>query len=161
MTNVVTQRNVCFLMKIITLINQFEPGGSVSVLNEPFAFKGKAEFTLDGGETRHWIFNDEAVMLSLNPKDEELVLFEALDEELEPDTDIILYQGKEYEFSYEDAGTVSHVEGEVPLDEEERYMFTDYESDAGELVRLVKNDNTGEVKTYHGRVLSEDDIASL
>ena len=26
----------------------------------------------------------------------------------------------------------------VPLDEEERYMFTDYESDAGELVRLVK-----------------------
>ena len=94
-------------MKISDLL-AMELGESVSIANEPFTKMGQAELKLDDGTKMFWLYDDEDHMLSVAPDDEELVLFQQIQEEIEP-SDTILYQSKEYEFSYEDAGIVKHV----------------------------------------------------
>lgn len=138
-----------------------ELGASVSIFNEPFAYVGHALIELDGGQKMRWIYDDNDRMLSIMPDDDELMLFEIVDDELEPDNEVILYQGKEYEFSYEDAGKVVEVEAETATEEEDRFMFADYETSGGGIVRLISNANTGESHVYWGRMVSEDDLASL
>lgn len=137
-----------------------ELGESVSVFNKPFLYGGKARITLDNETKLYWFFDDEDGMLAISPEDEELYLFTQIDEELEPD-EVVLFQNKEYEFSYEDAGVVAEIEGEVEMEEDDRYLFSDYQSADGEIVRLVSNENTGEAVGYVGRIVSEDDITEL
>ena len=129
--------------------------------NEPFALAGKVTVELEGGDVRHWLFNTEGGLLSVSPDDEELVLFRSLDEEVEPENETIGFQGKDYEFSYEDAGTVGVAEGITPVEADERYTFTEYESDDGETIRLVRNDNTGESIAFVGSVVGEEDIVAV
>jgi hypothetical protein len=131
------------------------------VSNEPFTLSGKATVTLDGGEVRHWLFNAEGGMLSVSPDDEELVFYRSLDEEVEPEDENIGFQGKEYEFSYEDIGSVTEVDGDALVEPDERYTFSDYESDNGELIRLVRNENTGETMAFVGSVVGEDDVVAV
>jgi len=74
---------------------------------------------------------------------------------------MVLYQNKEYEFSYEDAGAVTGVDGDAETEEGDRYLFSDYESQDGRLIRLLSNENTGEVSAYVGQVVSEDDLSEI
>lgn len=138
-----------------------ELGTNVSVFNEPFHYVGRSELELDGGQKMLWLYDDDGGMLSITPEDEELVLFEKLDEELEPDGEMILYQNEEFEFSYEDAGNVTSMEGDSVTEEEDRYMFSDYESADGRVIRVVSNENTGEAGGYLGRVVAEEDLAEI
>ena len=140
---------------------KLELGRSVSVFNEPFVYLGRAELDLEGGQKMIWFYNDGDGMLSVTPGDDELVIFEKIDEELEPDGEMILYQNKEYEFSYEDAGNVSALEGESITEDDDRYIFSDYESTDGKVLRVVSNENTGENGAYLGLVVSEDDLAEI
>ena len=147
-------------MKISKLLS-LELGENISVLNQPFHFVGKAEVTLDDGTVNVWYYNDQSGLLTISAEEEEFVSFEHIEEELEPEANIILFQGKEYEFTYENAGKITNVEGDLISEEEDRYMFSDYDSADGEKVRLVKNENTGESMIYKGNVISEDDISEL
>ena len=146
-------------MKISDLL-AMELGESVSIANEPFTKMGQAELKLDDGTKMFWLYDDEDHMLSVAPDDEELVLFQQIQEEIEP-SDTILYQSKEYEFSYEDAGIVKHVEGDPLVEEEDRNVFSDYQSKDGETVRLITNENSGEVAGYVGRTVSEEDLSEI
>lgn len=139
---------------------RLELGESVSVFNKPFLYGGKARITLDNETKLYWFFDDEDGMLAVAPEEEELYLFTRIDEELEPD-ETLLFQNKEFEFSYEDAGVVKEIEGEVAMEEEDRYLFSDYQSADGEIVRLVNDENTGETVGYVGRIVSEDDLTEL
>lgn len=129
--------------------------------NEPFTYSGKATVELDGGDVRHWMFNADSGMLAVSPDDEELMMYRQLDEEIEPENETIGYHGKDYEFSYEDVGTVNAVEGDAQVESDERYAFTDYESDDGETIRLVRNENTGETMAYIGSLVGEDDVVAV
>jgi hypothetical protein len=133
---------------------------AVSVANKPFTYVGKSEVTLDDETVLYWFYDDDDAMLSIAPDDEELILFTKIEEEIEPD-DSILYQSKEHEFSYEAAGTVTKVEGDSITEEEDRYLFSDYQSAEGQIVRLISNENTGEVSAFVGRVVSEDDVSEI
>ncbi len=137
-----------------------ELGGSVSVFNHPFTYVGRSELTLDDESTVYWLYSEDDEMLSVSPDDEELILFEALEDEIEPD-DTVFFRGKEYEFNYENAGKISGVEGEAETEPDDRYLFTEYQSSEGERLRLVTNENTGEVSAYLGRVVSEDDLTEI
>lgn len=146
-------------MKISDLL-ALELGESVSVANEPFTKMGQAEVKLDDGTKMFWLYDDEDHMLSVAPEEDELVFFQQIQEELEP-SETILYQSKEYEFSYEDGGSVKHVEGDTLVEEEDHNAFSDYQSKDGETVRIITNDNSGEVISYAGRTVSEDDLSEI
>jgi len=139
---------------------RLELGETVSVFNKPFLYNGKARITLDNETKLYWYFDDEDGMLAIAPEEEELLLFTQIDEELEPD-EVVLFQNKEYEFTYEDAGVVAETDGETIIEEGDRYLFSDYQSADGELIRLVSNENTGETIGYVGRIVSEDDLTEL
>lgn len=148
-------------MTIEQILHDFEPGDELTVLNEPFSYKSKAVITLDGGDVRYWLFSEEENMLSISPDDEEMMLFRYLDEEVEPEDEMVLVGGKEYEFSYEDAGVVTETDGDLNAEEEDRFAIADYESENGDTVRLVTNENNGEVSAYQGKIVVEDDVAKL
>lgn len=146
-------------MKISDLLS-LDLGESVSVANEPFTKIGQAEMKLNDGTKMFWLYDDEDHMLSVAPDEDELVLFQKIQEEIEP-SDMILFQNKEYEFSYEDGGVVKKIEGDPFVDEEDHVVFSDYESKEGEIVRLITNENSGEVSGYCGRTVSEEDLLEI
>ncbi|MEK7452281.1 MAG: DUF4178 domain-containing protein [Patescibacteria group bacterium] len=146
-------------MKISDLL-ALELGESVSVANEPFTKMGQAEITLDDGTKMFWLFDDEDHLMSVAPKEDELFIFQEITEEIEP-SETILFQNKEYEFSYEDSGKVKQVEGDTLVEEEDRYAFSDYQSKDGETIRLITNENSGEVLGYSGHTVSEDDLLEI
>lgn len=144
-------------MKIDALIS-LEPDSELTIANEPFTYSGKAAVTLEGGDKLVWLFQADGAMLAISPDDEELMFYRQLDEVLEPENETIGYQGKEYEFSYEDVGSVTEVDGDCPVDSDERYGFSDYESSGGERIRLIRNDSTGDVMVFVGSVVGEEDV---
>lgn len=146
-------------MKISDLL-AIELGESVSVANEPFTKIGQAEVTLDDGTKMFWLFDDEDHMLSVAPKEDEIMFFSQITEEVEP-SEVILFQNKEYEFSYEDAGVVKEVNGDARVEEEDRNAFSDYQSKDGETLRIITNENSGEVIGYYGRTVSEEDLSEI
>ncbi len=146
-------------MKISDLL-ALELGESVSVANEPFTKMGQAELKLDDGTKMFWLYDDEDHMLSVAPEEDELMLFQQIQEEIEP-SETILFQSKEYEFSYEDGGVIKHVDGDALVEEEDHNAFSDYQSKDGEIVRIITNDNSGEVMSYSGKTVSEDDLSEI
>ena len=136
-------------------------GAEYTVHNEPFSLSGRADVTLDGGDVRHWLFDKDGGMLSVSPRDEEIGRFARLEEEVEPQGDTVAYGGKEYEFSYEDSGTVTDVDGDADADAEDRITFSEYESEDGEKLRIVTSENRGETAVYLGNVVVEDDILPI
>ena len=137
-----------------------ELGDAVSVFNVPFTYVGRSEVTLDDHAKIFWLYNDDDEMLSVAPDDEELVLFEKQEDEVEPD-DSVLFHGKEYEFSYEGAGNITNIEGKAETEQDDRYLFTEYQSAEGERLRLISNENTGETVVYLGKIVSEDDLSEI
>lgn len=140
---------------------QTELGDAVRVFNEPFTIIGSSTITLEGGEEMVWLFGDNDRMLSVSPIEEELLIFQHLDDEVEPDGEGMLFRGKEYEFNYEDAGNVTKVEGESITELDDRYVLTDYRSPRGDVIRILNNENTGESEAYLGHTVSEEDLARL
>ena len=143
----------------INSLFKLEIGDTVRVFNEVLTLVGRSTITLEGEEEIVWLFDENNRMLAVSPAEEELVLFEAIDEELEPDGEGVLYQGNEYEFNYEDSGTVTDVEGDSVTEPEDRYLFTDYQAKSGNVLRIVSNENTGEVGSYYGQTVSEEDLS--
>lgn len=140
---------------------KLELGDAVSIFNEPFTYVGHAKIELDSGHKLRWFYDDEGRMLSIAPQDDELILFHEIEDEVEPEDEMILFQGKEYEFSYEDAGNVLESEGDSSTEEEDRFMFSDYQASGGEIIRLIENENTGESSVYTGIFVSDEDISEM
>ncbi len=136
-------------------------GDIVSIFNKPFTYVGYAQIELDGGHISRWLYDDEGRMLCVSPQDEELILFREIEDELEPEEELIIFQGKEYAFEQEGAGTVQESEGESPTEEDERFLFSDYQTQGGEIVRLVENETTGESTTYVGTFVSDEDVSEM
>lgn len=148
-------------MQLNELLHDLDLGTELMVDNTPFMYAGKAKITLEGGDTRIWLFSQEGNMLSISPDDEELVFFRLIDEELDTDGDYISFQNDEYEFSYEDVGVVSDVDGDTEGEETDRLSMMEYESEDNGVLRVVLNENTGEKQIYVGAVVTEDVIIEV
>ncbi len=135
-------------------------GKTISVFNMPFTYVGRVEVSLDDESKLIWLYNDEEGMLAIAPEEEELIVFEKIDESIEQ-TETILFQGVEHEFDYENAGKVTTFEGNVLADEDDRYLFSDYQATSGDTIRIIRNENTGEALSYFGRPVTEDDISKV
>ena len=148
-------------MTINTLLNDLEPGSEITISNVPFMYAGKAKITLEGGDSRIWLYSQENTLLSISPDDEEMVHFRAVDEDLDTDGDFVSFQNDEFEFSYEDVGVVSDIDGDVDAEESDRFSFMEYESDKNGVLRVVLNENTGERQIYIGQTMTEADILEV
>jgi len=128
------------------------------VKNDPFEYKGRADITLDGGDVIHWLFSDEGTFLCVNPDTDEVIYFRPTESELESgDEEGMAFEGKPYEISYEDKGTVTAIFDETAIEEGDNLNFTDYENTEGDLVRASENVSTGESTIFTGVVLVEEE----
>lgn len=136
-------------------------GQVITVFNKPFTYVGHAYIELDSGRRLRWLYDDEGRLLSVSPQDEELILFREIQDELEPEDEVLMYQDKEYQFDCEDVGNVLENEGESVVEEEDRFIFSDYQLQGGEIVRLIENESTGESSAYVGKYASDEDVAQM
>lgn len=145
----------------MTQIIRLEPGDEISAFNNPFDCAGKVTLTLESGEINYWIINEDEGMLAVAPKEEEIILYAKIEEDIEPHDDVILYSSKEYEYSYEDKGKADIVSGEVVAEIDDHFSFMDYESSDGEKLRIITNENTGLREAYLGTLVSEEEITEV
>lgn len=145
----------------IKRLYKLDLGDAVTVFNKPFVYVGHAQVELDSGQKQRWLYDDEGRMLCVSPSDEELVLFREIEEELEPEDETLTYQDKEYQFEAEAAGNVLESEGEAVAEEEDRFLFSDYTTQGGEIIRLIENESTGESTAYIGTYASDEDVAEM
>ncbi len=136
-------------------------GDVVNVQNKPFTYVGHSQIELDNGHRLRWFYDDENRMLSVAPQDEEIIFFREIEDEIEPEDEIITFQEKEYTFDYEDAGNVLESEGEVMAEEDDRFLFSDYQAQGGEIIRLVENESTGESLAYVGVYVTDEDVTEV
>jgi hypothetical protein len=142
-------------------LTTLEVGQTISAYNKPFTCAGKVVIVLESGEEMIWLMSNQDTMISLVPNEEEYILFDVLEEEIEATHESQLFNGKEYEFNYEDAGRVSESAGEALADEDDHFQFSDYESDDGERMRVIVNQNTGDKSSFIGGVISEEDLREI
>lgn len=126
--------------------------------NDPFDCVGRWSTVLDNGETLHWFVDAEDHILTVASEEEELVFFRLVETDLEPQEERIIYEGVEYEYSYDDSGYVKDGSGETLLDEDDHITFADYESSEGNILRVVTDEDTGEHFVLLGQVIAEDDV---
>jgi len=142
-----------------------EPGHELLVQNSPFEITGRLTLTLEGGEYNYWLLSGDSRMMSLNPDADEVIIFNRVaddlngeEEAISGDEEAVVVQGKEYEFTYEDGGTISDLEGETDLDLEDEVNFRDFEAEDGEKVRQATIMPSGDTFNYIGQVALEEDI---
>lgn len=135
-----------------------EVGANLTISTEVFTLVGRLRVRLGDGTEATWLFAEEELLLSIQPDSEELFLFSIVEQQLERDDNIVIEQGKEYEFSYEDRGAIETSEGEGPYDEGDDVEFSDFESDDGSLVRIITNSYNGEETSYVGHIVTEEDV---
>ncbi|HBD04859.1 TPA: hypothetical protein DCZ32_00165 [Candidatus Uhrbacteria bacterium] len=128
-------------------------GQTISIQSRILRVVDNVQVELKGGEVQHWLYCDSDFLLVVVPETEEISLYTRIEEELEIDDEQVSYGGDDYEFSYEDSGIESK-EDPVPI------SFKDYESDKSERIRVLTNEDSGDVSYYEGMTLTEDDIIS-
>ncbi len=140
-------------MTITEVVNALQNDQAIVVGDTTFQPRGFDAVTLETGETVYWAVAKSGNWLSIDPAADEIMLFEDIDEELEPEDDTVVYGGEDYEFSYEGSATVKNDDGE-----DVTMTFREFESSAGEIIRLTDNENAGEKKVSVGAKLTEDEL---
>lgn len=140
------------------ILDQAQVDHVFKVLNTPFVVNDKITITLEGGDAMYWIFSEDGRLLSVNPSTDEVLALTPLEEEVEGDDEAVMHHGKEYEFSYTDQGVVTGSEDGSDFVEETKISFKDFESEGGEIIRIVNSTHTEDEFSYLGQATLEDDI---
>lgn len=136
-------------------------GDALKIGTDPFTYVGHAQIEIDDGAKLRWFYDDEGNLFSVSLKDEELIFFKEIDDEVEPEGDTVVFKDKEYEFTSEDAGVVMDTNGESVAEVNDTFLVSDYQTPEGEILRIINNEETGENLVYLGRYVSEDDVTEL
>ncbi len=139
-------------MKISAAIEILKNDEPIVVRDKTFKPKGAYALTLDTGEVIYWVYSNDDGWLSLDEDSDEILFMTELDEEVEPEDDIVVYGGKDYEFSYEGSAHMKDDEAG------ENYVFKEYESPAGEIIRIMERESTGDMSYHSGVKLTDEDL---
>jgi phage pi2 protein 07 len=142
-----------FRMNIKDVLSRLQQEQSVLVKNLSFDPDTVDQAILDTGESVYWVRNESGRWLSIDIGSDEMTLFEEIDENVEQGDDSVVFQNKDYEFSYEGSGKIVDEEGT----ELEVVTFKDYEGE-GEILRIVMSEVTGERTVSVGEIVPEDDV---
>ncbi len=140
-------------MTINEVLEALQNDCAVVVGDSTFDPRGLDAVTLETGETVYWAYEKDGSWLSIDPSGEEIILFEDIDEELEPEDDVVVYGGEDYEFSYEGTATITSEDGEETV-----MTFREFESPEGEIIRLTESESTGDTRVSVGTKLTEDEL---
>jgi hypothetical protein len=143
------------------ILNAAKPGCKLQVLNSPFVYDGKVTINLEGGEKMYWIFSQEDRMLSVNPGLDEVVAFLPFEEDVEGDSEALMHRGEEYEFSYEDKGSVEGSLDGADYDEGAKITLRDFEAEDGEIIRVANSTHLEDPINFIGQAALEDDILQV
>ncbi len=143
---------IFIVMKLSAALDLVQNDLPLVVRDKTFAPRGIEEAKLETGESVYWVYTKDGMWLSFDPDGEEIILFEDIDEELEPEDDTVVYQGEDYEFSYEGIAKVDDDDGGTTTN------FKDYENGDGDLVRIMEDDSTGDKSYAYGIKITEEDL---
>lgn len=139
-------------MIIQDILSAFESEQSIIVRDKTFHPHTVETAILDTGEQVFWAYGDVGVWLSVDPGGEEIMQFEDLDEEVEPEDDVVVYGGSDFEFSYEGSARLKDDETSAV------YAFREFENNDGKRIRLTTNEGTGDVTVSFGSIVTEEEI---
>lgn len=139
-------------MDITAALELLQADEPIIVRGRTFEPKNIDPMALDTGETVFWVYSKEGNWLSVDPEGEEILFFEDVEEELEPEDDMVVYQGMDFELSYEGVAIPKEVEGSAG------YSIRDYENGKGGVVRLMEDSATGDTTVAHGFKVTEEEL---
>lgn len=145
------QLSAFFFMTIAEALKYLQEEQAIIVRDRTFEPQGLDEIVLESGESVFWAHSKDGTWLSLDPEGEEVILFEDLDEELEPEDEIVVYGGQDYEFSYESKITLLTDDGGTIM------MMREFEGPSA-IIRLIEDESTGDTTASYGRKVNEEEL---
>lgn len=139
-------------MKLSAALDLVQNDLPIVVRDKTFTPRGVDEARLDTGESIYWVYTKDGMWLSFDPESDEIILFEDINEELEPEDETVVYQGEDYEFSYEGVIRVDDDDGGTTTN------FKDYQNTDGDVVRIMEDDATGDKSYAYGVKITEEDL---
>ncbi len=139
-------------MTIAEIVAALQEGNSVIVRDKTFHPRSVDTVILDTGENVFWAYGDAGMWLSVDPGGEEIMQFEDIDEELEPEDDVVVYSGNDFEFSYEGSATLKDDETAAT------YTFREFENADGHRIRITSDEGNGDTTVSSGTVVTEEEI---
>ena len=138
-------------MTIAEALKKVQEEQPIIVRDTTFVPQRVDEVVLESGETVFWVHANNGTWLSLDPEGEEVIHFENLDEEMEPEDDIVVYGGQDYEFSYESKITLLTDDGGTMM------MMREFEGPSA-IIRLIQDESTGDTSASYGRKVNEEEL---
>lgn len=139
-------------MDIAAALELLQSEESIVVRDRTFEPRGLDEVVLDTGESVFWVYGKDGTWLAIDPEGEEIILFEDVEEDLEPEDDIVVYGGQDFELSYEGVATVKEAEGGNTC------QIKEFEGPDGDIIRLTEDSSTGDVTGSHGTKITEEEL---
>lgn len=139
-------------MTISEVLSALQNDQPVVVRDKTFKPGTLEEILLDTKETVYWVHGRDGIWLSIDPESEEVKMFEDINEELEPEDDVVVYGGDDYEFSYEGSATLKNDEAGGAM------SFREFENANGNIVRITDYEATGDSVVSYGVVLTEEEM---
>lgn len=143
-------------MQIKKALERLQNDKAILVKNFTFEPDTIDHALLDTGESVYWVRNETGRWLSVDVASEEVFLFEEVEEEIDIEEEVVVFQNRDFEFTYEGIGTLVDDDG-VEL---ESVHFKDYEGD-GDVLRVVASEVTGDQMVSIGRVVAESEISEV
>jgi hypothetical protein len=142
-------------MTIRDIIVRVEDGDSVALADTTFDPKTVDVFRLTTGDDLYLVQDESQRWMTLDEGSEEVILFDIIEDAIDPNLDLQTYNGDDFEFSSEGEGALME-DGE----EADKMMFRDFEAD-GQIIRVIEYIVTGEVLSLFGRIIPEDEIQEV
>ncbi len=139
-------------MMISEIVAALQADSGIIVRDKTFHVRSLETAVLDTGENVFWAYGDAGMWLSVDPGSEEIMQFEDIDEELEPEDDVVVYGGNDYEFSYEGSAALKDDETATT------YVFREFENSDGRRIRLTTDEGNGDTTVSFGMVVTEEEI---
>ncbi|NBS68698.1 hypothetical protein EBT31_07250 [bacterium] len=138
-------------MTIAEALKTLQEERAIIVRDKTFEPQRLDEVVLESGETVFWVHAKDGTWLSLDAEGEEVIQFEDIVEELEPEDDIVVYGGQDYEFSYESKITLLTDDGGTMM------MMREFEGPSA-IIRLIEDESTGDTTASYGRKVNEEEL---
>ena len=143
-------------MNVSEAIEQLQQDKSIVVAGKTFEPTSMEELQLETGETMHWVRDGADFWLSLDPSSEEVILFDQIEVEFDPNEDSQIYNGEDFEFSYAGEGKLKEEDEEL-----DTIMFRDYEGPGGRILRLAEYVVNSELIASIGQKVPEEELQEV
>lgn len=128
-------------------------GGELIISGRTIAPRHVDRIQLESGEEMVWL-HEEDIWISADLSSDEVVFMTEIETEIDASDDMQVYQGVEYELTFDTKGSVVDEDGEV----QDTVIFRDYASEDGEIMRVAEFSVSGEVVMGVGKSVPEEEV---